>query len=66
MSDELYTPEEREVVKKRNLLSLPRWMRTIFDIETRKINRDQEKARRIAQIRSGALNFENRGTVRMK
>ena len=66
--DELYTPEKREEVKKRNFLSLPRWMRDFLDGEMsfKKHNRNQEIARRVAQIRSGVLKPENRGTVRMK
>ena len=63
-NDELYTPEVREEVKKRNWLSLPRWMRTPF--VPRKHSHDQEDSRRWRQIRSGVLNPENRGTVRVK
>jgi hypothetical protein len=67
-NDGLYTPEVREEVKKRNRLSLPRWMRDLLDDNSpmRKHNREQENTRRIAQIRRGVLNLESRGTVKIK
>lgn len=65
-TNELYSPEKREEVKNRNWLSLPRWMRDLADFPARKHSHYQEDARRRCQIRSGMLNPENRGTVRMK
>jgi hypothetical protein len=65
-NDELYTPEKREEVKKRNWLSLPRWMRDLRYLVPRKHTHDREDARRRRQIDTWMLNPESRGTVNVK
>ena len=64
MSDPLYTPEQREEVKRRNRWSLPRWMRRAFAPKVH--THEGEESRRRRQIEGGVLNPENRGTTKLR
>ena len=62
--NDLYTPAERENVRRWNVGSLPRWLRRVF--EPKEHSRDQEDARRRDQIASGFLGPSSRGTTEVK
>lgn len=63
MSDPLYTPKQRAEVLRRNIFSLPRWMRRVF--EAKEHTNEGEEARRRRQIESGFLGAAGRGTTKI-
>ena len=63
MSDPLYTPKQRLEVLRRNIFSLPRWMRRA--VKPREHTNENEEGRRRRQIENGVLGDENRGITKI-